>query len=218
MVKSKFVEGLDLIQAEVNLVLKPIGFSKSGRTHNRLTSGGLTHVLDFQKEKFVTERRMFPRVWKKSYGKFAINLGVYLPCVSAAEFPKKSSEETIMEYECTIRQRLGSLVCKFDRWFEITDSNAEQAKQIVGLVRSHALKFFDRFQSYQDVLANHKEHGRFSDLQTIGRADLEAALIANHLGDKNLALALFQKAYTAKHEGFRKHVRKLATQAGYSIG
>ena len=81
MARSRFVEALDEIQGEVGSILKPLGFRKNGRTFNRVTEGGLTHVLNFQKSKHVEERRMFPRFWRKSYGTFAVNLGVFLPCV-----------------------------------------------------------------------------------------------------------------------------------------
>ena len=121
-----------------------------------------------------------------------------------------------MEYQCTIRDRLGRLTYKYDKWYEITDDNSNLAVGIVGAVQSYGLKFLDKFQSYHDVLSHYQEVGCFPR-QTAVRSHLEAALIANPIGNKNLAESLFQKAYASNHEGFRKHVAEIAKRVGYTV-
>jgi hypothetical protein len=215
MSKSQFVKGLDAVQAEANSLLQPLGFQKKGRTHFRLTKGGLTHVVNFQKEKFVEERIMFPRIWKKSYGEFAVNLGVFLPCVYQAEF-SSSQAESVDEYHCTIHRRLGQ-VAQWDKWFAITDNASGLAKTIVDLFKRCGLSFLEQFQTYEDVLSYYRKHDRLP-FQNSGRASLEAALISHHIGDAASAQSLFEKAHNTRHEGFKKHVAELAKRAGYTLG
>ncbi|MDD5141505.1 MAG: DUF4304 domain-containing protein [Verrucomicrobiales bacterium] len=214
MSKSEFVTGLDAVQSEVNSLLIPLGFRKKGRTHNRLTKGGLTHVVNFQREKYVEQRRIFPQFWKKTYGKFAINLGVLLPCVYQAECPS-SSTEFFQEYDCTIRRRLSPIAFS-DKWFEITDDTSDLAKTIVDLFQRCGLMFFDQFQTYEDVLSYYQKHNKLP-FQNPDRASLEAALIAHHLGNAELARSLFGKAYAANHKGFQDHVAKLTKLVGYTL-
>jgi hypothetical protein len=215
MSKSQFVEGLDAIQAEVDSFLKPLGFQKKGRTHNRLTKGGLTHVVNFQKEKFAGQRPTFRLFKKKSYGQFAVNLGVFLPCVYQVE-QQCSPEEFVEEQQCEMRQRLSMVAFKKDKWFEVTDDASDLAITIVDLFQHFGLVFLNQFQTYEDVLSYYTKHGNLP-LQTLGRANLAASLIAHHLGNGALAKSLFQRAHTTHHEGFQKHVEELAKRVGYTV-
>ena len=215
MSKSQFAEGLDAIQTKVDSLLKPLGFQKKGRTHNRFTKGGLTHVVNLQKEKFAGQRPTFRLFKKKSYGKFAVNLGILLPCVYQVE-QQCSLEEFVEEQQCQIRQRLGTVAFKQDKWFEITDDTSDLANTIVDLLQRFGLVFLNQFQIYEDVLSYYTEHGNLP-FQTLGRANLEAALIAHHLGNRALAQSLFQRAYATQHEGFQIHVAELAKRVGYIV-
>ncbi|MEI9866409.1 MAG: hypothetical protein WDN00_18005 [Limisphaerales bacterium] len=96
------------------------------------------------------------------------------------------------EYECTIRQRLGSLAFG-DKWFEITDDIPSLARTIVNLFQNYGLDFLEQFQTYEDVLSHYQKHGKLP-FQNPERASLEAALIAHHIGNAELAHSLFQKA------------------------
>jgi hypothetical protein len=214
MSKSKFVIGLDDIQAEVNSLLTPLGFRKKGRTHNRLMASGLIQVVNFQKEKNLEARIMFPQFWKRTYGKFAINLGILLPCVYQAE-RQSSPSEFVQEYECTIRQRLGPVMLT-DKWFEITDDKTELAETIMDLFQRGGLAFFAQFETYENILSHYQKHG-ILPFQNPDRASLEAALIAHHIGNAGLARSLFKKAHATHHKGFQDHVSKLAKFSGYTL-
>ena len=215
MSKSHFVEGLDAVQAEVHSVLKPLGFQKKGRTHNRLTIGGLTHVINFQRDKWVEERIMFPWIWKKSYGKFAINIGVLLPCVYQAEC-QTSPPPFVQDYECTIRQRLGRLAFDRDEWFTVTDDGTGLAKSLIDLLHRFGFDFLNQFQTYENVLLHYRKHDKLPD-QNSGRASLEAAIISHHLGDAVSARSLLQKAYATNHKGFQGHVAEIADRLGITL-
>lgn len=215
MAKSQFVEGLDRVQTQADLVLRALGFLKKGRTHNRLTKGGLTHVINFQKEKYAGQPviRLFR---KTSYGEFAVNLGVFLPCVCQIENQSLPSG-FIEDFNCSLRQRLGALAFWPDRWFQITDDTSNLSKTVVDLLQRFGLDFLNSFQTYDDVLLYYRKHNNLPGTNS-GRACLEAALISHHVGDAVSAQALFEKAFKTRHEGFKKHVAELAKRAGFTLG
>jgi hypothetical protein len=214
--KSEFAKGLDAVQAGVHSFLKPSGFRKKGRAHNRNTTGGLVHVVGFQMGQYPIGDYVIPGLRESFYGKFAVNLGVLLPCVYEVE-RQQSPPDFVQEYHCTIRQRLGLLAFGEDRWFEITQDTAALATDVVALLDRFGLEFFEQFQSYGDVLSYFKVHGDFP-FQNAGRASLEAALVAHHVRDGPLSVSLFAKAYATKHEGFQQHVAELAKRVGHTVG
>jgi hypothetical protein len=217
MAKSELVQKLDAVQADVHAFLRPLCFRKKGRAHNRRTPGGLTHVLDFQMGEYpIGERHVIPGFRESYYGKLAVNLGVFLPCVYAAE-RQQPPPDFIPEYKCTIRDRLGFLASGRDEWFELDDDPSALAKTIIGLLDKLGLPFFDQFKTYVDVLAYYRANGELP-FQNGSRAALEAALVAHHLGDVGLCRSLLAEASRAEHLGFRQYVETLALQIGQPVG
>lgn len=216
MAKSAMVQRLDAVQAAVHSFLKPLGFRKKGREHNRPTAGGLTHALNFQMGEFpIGERAVIPGFRESYYGKIAVNLGVFLPCVYEVEMARRAPE-FVPEYKCTIRSRLGFLAFGDDEWFELDEDTAGLSRRIVELLDRFGLPFFDRFRTYDDVL---KEVDTAGDLpfQNAHRAALEAALIAHHLGQEARCRAYFRRAIDTDHGGFQEYVRATALRLGREI-
>jgi len=212
--KSEFAKRLDIIQAAVHSFLKPSGFRKKGRTHNRSTKGGLVHVVSFQMGQYpIGDNYVIPGLRESYHGKFAINLGVLLPCVYAAE-RQRPPADFVREYDCTIRERLNTLAFGKDTWFEITSDTALGATTIVDLFDRFGLDFFEPFQTYDDVLSYYNQHGNFP-FQNAGRASLEAALVAHHIGNLDLSATLFAKAHATDHMGFKNHVAALAKRVAH---
>jgi hypothetical protein len=204
MPKSLFAQNLDLVQRGVHSFLRSVGFRKKGRSHNRLTKGRLRHVITFQLSKYAMID-----------GQMAVNLGVLIPCVFEAEW-QRPPPDVVREYHCTIRSRLGALSPDEDNWFHLGGDTDALARTLIDLFSRSGLPFFDHFQSYEDVLAHYNTHGDLP-FQGAARATLEAALIANHLGQKELSQSLFAKAYATDHPGFQKHVAELAQRVGQPI-
>ena len=216
MPKSSFVEGLDIVQAAVHSFLRPLGFRKKSRTHNRRTNGRLIHVVNFQIGQHpIGEHYVIPGFRENLYGKFAVNLGVFLPCVYEVEWQRPPGN-VVQEYDCPIRQRLETLAFGKDEWFEIDSDTSGLATRLVELLDRFGLGFFEQFQTYEDVISFFNQHGNLP-FRNAARASLDAALIASHVGDKTLAQSLFQKACASEHEGFRKHVTELARRSGHTI-
>lgn len=215
--KSEIAKNLDVIQGAVHSFLKPLGFRKKGRTHNRHTNGGLTHVVGFQMGAYpIGDCYVIPGLRESYYGRFVVNLGVLLPCVNEVE-QQSPPGDFVQEHYCTIRRRLGVLAFGEDKWFEITSDTATLAATVVDLLDRFGLEFFEQFQSYNDVLSHYSVHGNLPS-QNVGRASLEAALIAHHTGDEALARSLFAKAFATNHRGFQEHVAKLAKHIGCTVG
>lgn len=208
MPKSQFAQNLDAIQATVQSFLKPLDFRKKARAHNRRTESGLVHVISFQIGQFpIGDNYIIPRFRENLYGKFAINLGILLPCVYQVE-RQKPLPDFIQEYDCTIRQRLGTLAFGKDEWFEITDNNTALTTKIVELLDKYGLEFLDRFGTYQDVLSYFQANGNLP-FQNPSRASLEAALVAYQIGNETLSKALFAKARDTDNKGFQNHVAEI---------
>jgi len=214
--KSEFVEQLDRVQAGVHAFLKPLGFRKKGRTHNRRTDGGLSHVVNFQMGAYpIGSSYVIPGFRDSYYGSFTVNLGVLLPIVGQLE-RQRAPKDFVQEYDCSIRARIGTLASGEDKWFEITSEAGDLAATVVGLLDRFGLEFFEQFKTYRDVLSYYETHGKLP-FQTDGRASLEAALIAHHIGDEALARSLFAKAYAWNHLGFQQHVAELARRVGITL-
>lgn len=209
--KSEVVAAMDAIQADVHRFLKPQGFGRRGRSHNRRTSGGLAHVVTFQTGQYPIGNYVIPGLRESYYGRFAVNLGVLLPCIRELEH-RLPAPAFAHDFHCTIRSRLAfGEVC----WFNIGSDTAGLGAQIVGLLDRTGLGFFDPFQSYEDVLVYYDAHGDLP-FQNEGRAALEAALVAHHLHDASRAASLFARASTTGREVFRQYVAELAARFGYA--
>jgi hypothetical protein len=213
--KSETVKHMDAVQAAVHSFLKPLGFRKKGRTHNRETGGKLVHVVNFQMGDFPIGEYVIPGLRESYYGKFTVNLGILLPCVPFLEWHRQFPD-FVREYNCTIRSRLSTVAYGNDNWFELSEDTATLATTVVGLLDQFGLNFFEPLQSYEDALRYYKVHDDLS-FQCTGRASLEAALVAKHLGREALAAKLFATAYATDHKAFRQYVATLATRIGVPI-
>lgn len=157
--KSDFAKHLDIVQATAHSFLESLGFRKKGRVHNHRTDGGLTHVIGFQMGAFpVGDSYIIPGLRENYYGKFAVNIGVLMPCIYETE-RQSAPPDFVQDYDCTIRERLGALAYGEDQWFEITNDTAALATTVVDLLDRFALKFLGQFQSYRDVLSYYDTHG-----------------------------------------------------------
>jgi len=214
--KSQLAQDLITIQKAVDSFLKPLGFRKKGRPHNRHTAGGLTHAVSFQMGQYpIGDHYVIPGTRERYYGKFWVNLGVLLPCVYQIE-RKQPPPDFVQAYDCTIRQRLGELAYGEDRSFDLASNIEVVAKDVIELLDRFGLDFLEQFQTYQDVLSHYTELGCLP-FQNANRASLEAAIVAFQIGNRELSISLFLKAHAANHKGFQQHVTEIAKQLGLNV-
>lgn len=110
MPKSEVARAMDLIQKRLAPDLKARRFGMRGRTFNRKSSDGLTHVRSVQMGSFDPPGTTYhPRLRENLYGRFTVNLGVYVPEVAAALYGGGAAGNWVRESSCCIRARLGEL-------------------------------------------------------------------------------------------------------------
>jgi hypothetical protein len=213
MSKSPFVKNLDTVQSRLAEILQPLGFRHQGRTFNRITPAGLMHAVDLQMGR------------RSVQGKFAVNLGVLLPCVWLAEC-QNAVPEFVEAAHGTIRLRLTRSVAGAARWlswvfgdqewFDLKADATTLADTVADRLQRDGLPFFATFSDYPSVLAYYDSHGTFP-FQNAGRATLEAAIVTHHLGDTVRARQLFDQAGATDVPGFREHVVLIANRLGYPL-
>ena len=136
MAASEFVKAVDRVQRAIRPSLKEHGFKSRGRTFNRLTSDGLTQVVNLQmgpSDPPVTT--YIPGLRENLYGLFTINLGVYIPEV--AELKSSGlARSWVQEYYCSIRTRLGQASgSSQDLWWHARDPVNARRRQRVTVER-----------------------------------------------------------------------------------
>lgn len=216
MEKSAIAKNLDEVQAKVAAFLKPLGFQKKGRTHNRTTAGGLRHVVNFQMGAYpVGEHYEIPGLREDLYGQFTVNLGVLLPCVFELDW-KKSVPPFVKEYDCSIRERLGTLAFGTDTWFDLKADSAAIATEVVQLMDRFGLPFLEQFNSYEGVLEYYDLHRELS-FQNEARAAFESGIVAHHLGDVKRSKCYFGRAQSFGRGEFASHVASVAKELGIEL-
>ena len=212
MTKSAYVLRLDAIQSAANELLRGHGFRKSGRSHNRTTDKGLIHVVNFQMGEFPIGDYVIPGIRESSYGTFAVNLGVLLPCIYRLyPFPMP---KTVRDGHCSIRSRI--LNPNGNESFSLEVGKSPDPSDILTSLRVQAFPFFDQFEAYKDVIAYYRRHNVLPS-QNHGRASLEAAVILHELGDTKNASHVFDEAYDSDHKGFKEYVSEVAARFGYVV-
>jgi hypothetical protein len=80
MNKSALARTVDELQGRLSPLLRQTGFKKHGRTYNRTTKDGLTHVIGFQMGAFDPPgTTYFPGLRNNMKGRFAVNFGRLCP-------------------------------------------------------------------------------------------------------------------------------------------
>jgi uncharacterized protein DUF4304 len=208
--KSQYASNLDELQQSVTALLRPLGFKKGGRTYNRTCDDGIVHVINFQMGEYPIGDYVIPGLRESLYGKFAVNLGVYLPCVFEVEgYP--GPKRMYREYHCEIRERLGALINnREDVWWELSGPVEVVAADVCDVLTRLGLPFLSQFESYRDVLSYFKTFNKFP-FHNEGRSTLAAAIISYHVGERVEAEELFARAFNnaVDYPGFREHVCEL---------
>lgn len=207
MPKSDTARDVDEIQSVVAAYLKTLAFRKSGRTFNREREDGIVHVVNLQMGPYPIGKYVIPGLRENLYGKFAVNLGIRLPCISAAE-GAPSGKKIYREYDCHIRSRLSREVDgRAEEWWSIEGDFGRIGSEIAGLLEKSGIPFFDQFSSYHDVIVFYDRRGVFP-FRTDARSALDAALVCRHCGQVQRYEALLQEAKrrAPDHKGFREYV------------
>ncbi|MBK8477095.1 MAG: DUF4304 domain-containing protein [Opitutaceae bacterium] len=215
MPKSKTAAGMDAIQSVVAAYLKTLGFRKSGRAFNREREDRMTQVVSFQMGQFPVGYYVIPGLRESLYGRFAVDLGVTLPCVRK-DADKCEEKKFYQDYDCQIRECLvRDEEETAQSWWLIEQPYNRIGCEIAALLERKGIPFLDQFTSYRQALAYYCAH-RYFPFQNEERSALEAALVYRHCEDTEQYLSLMRKAKDCArgHKGFVEFVSSIEAQFG----
>lgn len=202
--KSKPQQAMDEIQANVRPLLKELGFKARVRAFNRVTSGGITQVIEFQMGRFDPPGTHYVGFTQNMYGMFTVNVGVHVPELhDYSRFGPKLS--FVREYDCWIRERLGVLGPeRQDIWWKL-DAVPQQSAEVFQRIERDALPFLERFATRERLLAEWmpdramKEETDFARF-TRSRENLACGIILASLGRLEEAKACLRASLQWKPE------------------
>lgn len=216
--KSPIVARLDEIQSRIGKSLQPLGFKRKGRTFRRETDHEILQIIAFQAGPFELGPPLPPQVSHfrpDLYGKFTINLGVYVPEIHERTNPPISMNRVICDAHCSIRTRLPHIGEGEEIWWQILDCTDEDVEDISALLIHVGVAFLDRFRTRELIVRDW-----ISANERIGRLDV--AMILLRQGDKLGAARLFAdhlrkseaEGSEPNRQNHRRYVRELATKLG----
>jgi hypothetical protein len=171
--KSKTTQAMDELQASVRPFLKELGFRGRARAFNRTTSDGITQVIEFQLGRFDPPGTQYVGFRQNLYGKFTVNVGVYVPEMHKYTYPGGGELPFVHEYDCWIRARLGTVGPEHhDIWWDL-ESVHEQAAEVFHRIERDALPFLARFETRDAILQQWMQEN--SDVSKFDRSRQQTA-------------------------------------------
>lgn len=187
------------IVAAVAPGLRNAGFRRRRHAFNRPVQPGLVHVIDFQMGSFGPPGSAEILPWRPDlYGRYTINLGVYVDEVAHALGPGRR-EGFVPEYACEIRARIGQLAARppVDLWLALDRPADVLAGEAAPLVFDTALAFLDGLADRTSILGAW-QRGALNAVMT-PRAPLAIAVILDQLGETEAARTI-TRAYLARDD------------------
>jgi hypothetical protein len=211
--KSDLAKTLDELQACLRPPLKERGFRVRGRAFNRVTSDGLTEVVQLQMGSFDPPGTTYvPGLRENLYGKFTVNLGVFVPEV-AEQYGRAASGSFVQDHHCCIRARLPLLGPeRRGVWWEIR-ADAALAQELLQRITRDAIPFFRKFEARDAIL------DQWLGVPESPYADIPprivCAIILARRGERDDARTLLTaQAKETRNPGHPAYVRRLADELG----
>jgi Domain of unknown function (DUF4304) len=212
MPKSDLADQMDEIQARLRPLLKDEGYVVRGRTFNRRTPDGLVQVVNLQMGSFDPPGTTYIRGLRENmYGKFAVNLGVYVPEVALYHHGGEA-KSFVREYNCCIRARLGATRPEKKEFWWIVRASDEVIFDVMEELVRHGLPFLDRFHSRDRIL--HELMGLTENI-FLSPPRIVCAIILAARGDMKAARSLLEaQSRETRNPKHPEYVRALAQRLG----
>ena len=210
-----YKKALDEIQKTVHTELKAFGFKKKGRTHNKVLDNGIIQVVNFQMGKYEFENTIeIPDLRINRYGKFTVNIGVFVPELYEKTF-KRKPKDFIQEYDCEIRGRINNEVEGTELWFSLESDTQSTAEFIIDRLKSDIQKWLDRFNSRTKIVA---ELTQLKEITFSPREKLCGAIIELEIDRKN-GERIFNEYYNSieTKKPHKNYVSELAKQLNIKL-
>jgi hypothetical protein len=154
--ESPFVARMNEVQASLATLLRPLGFRSKGRFFNRSFEQGVIQVIGLQMGQYEVNEVPLPpeaqRLRPNLYGKFTVNLGVFVHEIYELEAvnPPKGM---VKESYCQIRRRLGSSqVAGKDFWWNLDQPTQSIVADIAPMLDADGIPFLERFSTRKAIL------------------------------------------------------------------
>ena len=197
---------VDEIEAAVYEHIKPYGFKKHGRTLHRFVSEDISQVINFQ----CGVRGLS--------GLMCVNIGIRVPECSERTFhPNTEKKKYYHEYECTMRSRLGNVMGKKEKWYDLKKPVDKIVKDVLRQLEKKVLPAFDILSSREAILAHRTD---FPWLYAFGPYQLDDCMIYGHLGNIEKAKQSFEEYYQSaedKYNDLMKNGRKQYLKKGERV-
>jgi hypothetical protein len=193
--------------------LKQSGFRVRGRTFNRVTSDGLTQVVNFQAGAADPPGTTYaPGLRENLYGLFTVNLGVYIPEVAAVQNGAPAAS-WVQDHACCIRQRLASVRDEAQEVWWHAREDIRVVEDLRSCLVDFGLPLLGRFATRDLVLSELQGHG--ANLPYCNVPRIVSAIILNGRNDPVRARALLREQTLETHNpGHPAYVRELADRLG----
>lgn len=222
---TRYAERMKQIIQTAHPLLKEAGFRKRRHIFNRETEPGFVQVLGFQMGPHEPGPQFeLPPIKVNLYGKFTINLGIYIEEVHTRLLGTRVAS-FIPEYVCEIRCRLPELMPEDEwpvtnkgaGWWSLDEPPERTAIELRDLVARYALPFFETLKDRDSVIELWHREPQNEALP--GRAPLSIAVILFQRGDREGAERLMRDYV---REGFStpghgEFVREVAESMGISL-
>src|SRR5664279_2458843 len=160
-------------------VMKSAGFRKRRHAFNREASEGLIRHLSFQMGAFDPPSTVeIPGLRPNLYGKFTINLGIYVPAMRRMQ---QGKDGRVNDFNCNLRNRLGEPLPEgTDVWWNLEHPNA--AKDATDAIADFAVPWLDSVRSNAEPLSIYERSG-LDRLGMNAAGALDIADLYRSLGD-----------------------------------
>lgn len=214
MSEVHYATTMNAVVTELQPVLRGRGFRKRRHTFNREPEDGLVQVVNFQMGAYqVGEPVEIPGLRENLYGKFTVNLGVFLSDVHEHLAPF-DVPAFVSESHCEIRTRLGELPTnEGERWWNLAHDSRDLAADVGEELQEHGLPWLESLSSRASILQAWERDGDAIGFAPRGR--LVIALMHWHRGEHELAKRLVHEYLEATHApGHADYVREIAERIG----
>jgi hypothetical protein len=215
MTKSELASTMDELQRLLHPLFKSSGFRKHGRTYNRVTNDGLTQVIGFQMGSFDPPGTTYFRGLRENlYGRFTVNLGVYVPEV-ARDHGGGEAKSVVHDYNCCIRTRLGRTKDN-EFWWKVCLERV-LTTELTERLQNEAFPLFQRFEYRDQIINEFRDEVDNTELMAVPR--IVCAIILLSRGERAEARRLLaeQAREHTRNPGHPAYVVSLAKRLGIEI-
>ena len=211
-VKSEPARLMDELEASLRPATKRWGFRRRGRTFNRPTRDGLTQAISLQMGSFDPPgTTYFPGLRENLYGRFTVNLGVYVPEV-ARHHGGGRAPSFVQVYHCCVSARLGELGPeRRDLWWRL-GHGATAHGEIEQRLERDGLPFLERFATRDAILGELLDDPE--NIHAVPSRIVCAIVLLQKGRQREARVLLAAQASESQDKGHTEYVRRLAEDLG----